>query len=95
MPEPQDDLTYQAAAADRAVKIASLARELAEVQAEREELAKRVKKLERRLKRTQEKLEQRDCEIGSQRADATPAPPAVEPEPRRWRSALRKATGRG
>jgi hypothetical protein len=59
----QGDLTYRAAAADRAAKIAVLVGQVENLRAERTELERRVDKLEHRLKRAHDKLGHRTEEV--------------------------------
>jgi septal ring factor EnvC (AmiA/AmiB activator) len=85
-----NDLSYRAAAADRASKIAALACQVENLRAERTELERRVEKLERRVERLREKLDRRGDEVRRLReelaavltASSRPMPPRVGRNPR-------------
>ncbi|MDR1294641.1 MAG: hypothetical protein LBK59_06745 [Bifidobacteriaceae bacterium] len=73
------DLTYRAAAADRAAKIAALVAEIIALRGDRDDMAHRIDKLERRLARVRDKLDRRDKEVSALRTELAAAlsPPPV------------------
>jgi septal ring factor EnvC (AmiA/AmiB activator) len=74
------DLTYRAAAADRAAKIAALVGQVENLRTERAELERRVDKLERRLGKAHDKLEHRADEVRHLRGELA-AVLAASPRP--------------
>ncbi|MDR1427692.1 MAG: hypothetical protein LBJ08_08055 [Bifidobacteriaceae bacterium] len=96
------DLTYRAAAADRAAKITGLVWELETLRQDRDELARRVGKLERRMRRTHEKLTRSRAEVQRLRADpsagtldALPATSGEAKPPlfKRWAGRMARGVG--